>query len=261
MKNKANTWTFRSVIAFLLLSIGYTCYASEAADSLKNKVAVIDSLAIQNAKRDSVNLYYARQDSLRIKFARRSYVNYAYESDKLHRFGVGVGGKLYKGLYYETNGGYGSYITDKYNHYKSNFSILTSMLLLPYVILLPSSEWDVTESEPLSPKLYKNIPVYLTSTMFYVPLTKEPYYVNKSYTPNSNVNFSLFVKNDTDWFMFRKKQWGQITPGAGIRMYFCHAREFSIAAGVQYNIQTDFVGRPKTERNVFIRIGFVPPSV
>jgi hypothetical protein len=247
------------VCAFLILFIAGSCYAQVSTILLDNQVPALDSLSIQKAKRDSVNLYYAHVDSLSAKSAWRMYLNYAYESDKLHRIGIGFGGNLYKGVYYETNGGIGSFITDKYNDNKGNCSILPFMFSLASLIWIPNSERYAIDSKPFSPKLYKNIPLYLTNTMFYVPLTKEPYHVY-DYSPKSMLNLSIFVKNDTDWFMFRKKQWMQFTPGAGIRLYFCPMQELSIAAGIQSNILTDFVGRPKTERNYFLRVGFLPGS-
>jgi hypothetical protein len=182
-----------------------------------------------------LSLSFAKEndDAVRLVF------NYSHEYYTIDRAEFGAGGEFMNFLNVESSIiGYSHISDDSYNKGKANSS------LAPTCIGLFSSLLGLlTEAKSETSVALVAIPVFLTNTMFYVPLEGHA---------NVTVHIAPFIKNDTDYYMFREHKWGQITPGAGVRVFL---RTTGIALGVERAFQSDFKGNTRIENMFFFRIG------
>lgn len=134
---------------------------------------------------------------------------------------------------------------DPWNDMKDNYSIasLASGLIGSFV---NTSFMDST-SEAMKIMIL-SIPILANSTV-YLPLMK-------SSSAIKTLNVAPFIKNDTDVFMFRSATWGQLTPGAGLRVYFGNkASEMGVAIGAERSLQSDFTAKTRSKNIYFIKAG------
>ncbi len=186
----------------------------------------------------------------------RTFLDYSREFPATDRYSMGMCGSLYKRLCVEaTLIGLTRIKNDPHNNSSTNYSpaalIATGMTLSLAKMLTLLGVEEASN--------YSKIPILLSNTMFYLPLLQDPYNLDLKGRVLPSLYLAPFVKNDTDLFLFRKNVWGQISPGAGIRLYLMPSYEVGFAVGYQYNISTDFKGRPQTEGSYFLRVGLNSP--
>ncbi len=95
---------------------------------------------------------------------------------------------------------------DIYNRNKTNYSIFPFFdLCLNYLVYRKSDHWEFNPDNLYSP-------YFLFNTSHYLLMNKMNY-------NRPSINAAIFVKNNTDLFVFEKNNWAQISPGIGIRIF------------------------------------------
>jgi len=192
----------------------------------------------------SISLSFAESS---IADSSRIFINYCHEYYTINRGALGYGIEFIKGIHSEsTIIGISQIAHDPYNHGKKNCSIAPIGIALVSALPLVYAESKRSKIGAI----LSSIPLYLTNTTIYVPLQGHA---------DVLVHIAPFIKNDTDYYMFRDKKWGQTTPGAGLRIYFrghSSLDESGIAVGVERAFQSDFKGETKKQDLFFFRAGF-----
>ncbi len=109
---------------------------------------------------------------------------------------------------------------DSYNKNKANYSIFPILDFgLNYLVYKDSDHWE------FNPKnLYS--PYFLLNSSHY-------FLINKMKYKFPSINLALFVKNNTDIFVFEKNNWAQLSPGFGVRLFLGGIIGLTIEAGFE----------------------------
>jgi len=181
-------------------------------------------------------------------------LSYTYQANTTQQYNVchlGLG--LTDRLVVETPVlGFSRIVKDPYNKAGSYSFVPLAMPLILSVALADSSRlkspWVKNTAIGLSV-----IHCMMNSTV-YVSLTGNMREVRSS--PKYKLIISPFVKNETDWFVTRRTDWLQFSPGAGLRVYIGQAAGLFFSTGYQRAFQTDFKGHWKAKGMLFFNVGF-----
>ena len=109
---------------------------------------------------------------------------------------------------------------DPYNKNKTNYSIFPILDFgLHFLVYKDSDQWELNPRNLLSP---------------YFLLNSSHYFLINEMTYNfPTINLALFVKNNTDLFIFKKNNWAQLSPGFGVRIFLGGQYGLTVEAGLE----------------------------
>lgn len=182
----------------------------------------------------SLNLSLFSNPNLYQKIKKNFEFNFEFEEDKFRLEAVELSLLSNKYAFEPTLFSLIMCTEDAFNKKRTNFSI-TPLLQFLYF-------YRYSEDQKL--QLF-----YFLNTKFHVLLLK-PDKIDSIYNFTA---LSFFVKNNTDFFVFRKKPWLQLSPGIGLNAFF--GKQFHIRFGVARNYACG-IKEKRIENAAFISFGF-----
>lgn len=174
--------------------------------------------------------------------------NYGYKVNTTQQFTWGITPFITQRLALDVPYVGWSYISnDPFNDTRDNYSV--------YQVLAPLSlgliGYGLNEIVDTTYHIYSSIilPALINSTLYYnipLPVAKEGFFY-----------VAPFIKNETDWFIMRKHDWVQISPGAGLRWQFGGIVGLVLTTGYQRSFQNNFKAIPTYEDMWFFGLSLV----
>jgi len=186
-------------------------------------------------------------------------LNYTHDLQTVSRYQISLESILTKNLYYEIPlTGITHIADDVHNDNKSNFSLIPTVgfVLLAFTHELLAEELHWVDFEDM-----EIVTLLLNSNLYYPILTYRGKFMpphQRQYFMRSRVNLSVYCKLENDWFIFRRNQWAQIAPGAGLRVeYGSRFAALYLQSGYENAFQFASNSKPQSQLNPVFKAGFV----